>query len=237
MARAVGIDLGTTNSVVAVLEGGEPTVIANSEGSRTTPSVVAFARNGEVLVGQSAKNQAVTNVDRTIRSVKRHMGSDWTTPDIDGKKLLRPGDQRPRAAEAQARRRVLPRRGDRRRGDHRPRLLRGRPAPGHQGGRRRSRASTSCASSTSPPRPRWPTAWTRARRSRPSWSSTSAAARSTCPCWRSARASSRSRPPTATTTSVATTGTSGSSTGSSTSSRRSQGIDLTKRQDGHAAAA
>src|SRR3954462_1827343 len=67
MARAVGIDLGTTNSVVTVLEGGEPTVIANSEGSRTTPSVVAFAKNGEVLVGQSAKNQAVTNVDRTIR--------------------------------------------------------------------------------------------------------------------------------------------------------------------------
>jgi molecular chaperone DnaK len=86
MARAVGIDLGTTNSVVAVLEGGEPTVIANSEGARTTPSVVAFARNGEVLVGQSAKNQAVTNVDRTIRSVKRHIGTDWGTPDIDGKK-------------------------------------------------------------------------------------------------------------------------------------------------------
>ena len=86
MARAVGIDLGTTNSVVAVLEGGEPTVIANSEGARTTPSVVAFARNGEVLVGQSAKNQAVTNVDRTIRSVKRHIGTDWATPDIDGKK-------------------------------------------------------------------------------------------------------------------------------------------------------
>ena len=84
MARAVGIDLGP-NSVVAVLEGGEPTVIANSEGSRTTPSVVAFARNGDVLVGQSAKNQAVTNVDRTIRSVKRHMGTDWTT-EIDGKK-------------------------------------------------------------------------------------------------------------------------------------------------------
>ncbi|MGQ0483065.1 MAG: molecular chaperone DnaK [Pseudonocardia sp.] len=86
MARAVGIDLGTTNSVVSVLEGGEATVIANSEGSRTTPSVVAFARNGEVLTGQSAKNQAVTNVDRTIRSVKRHMGTDWSTPDIDGKK-------------------------------------------------------------------------------------------------------------------------------------------------------
>src|SRR6185437_8975925 len=86
MARAVGIDLGTTNSVVAVLEGGEPTVIANSEGARTTPSVVAFARNGEVLVGQPAKNQAVTNVDRTIRSVKRHIGTSWSTEDIDGKK-------------------------------------------------------------------------------------------------------------------------------------------------------
>ncbi|GAB2664310.1 molecular chaperone DnaK [Gordonia jinhuaensis] len=86
MARAVGIDLGTTNSVVSVLEGGEPTVIANAEGSRTTPSVVAFARNGEVLVGQPAKNQAVTNVDRTIRSVKRHMGeSDWNV-EIDDKK-------------------------------------------------------------------------------------------------------------------------------------------------------
>jgi molecular chaperone DnaK len=78
MARAVGIDLGTTNSVVAVLEGGEPTVIANAEGSRTTPSVVAFAKNGEVLVGEVAKRQAVTNVDRTIRSVKRHMGTDWS---------------------------------------------------------------------------------------------------------------------------------------------------------------
>ncbi|HWD04647.1 MAG TPA: molecular chaperone DnaK [Amycolatopsis sp.] len=85
MARAVGIDLGTTNSVVAVLEGGEPTVIANSEGSRTTPSIVAFAKNGEVLTGQSAKNQAVTNVDRTIRSVKRHIGTDWNN-EIDGKK-------------------------------------------------------------------------------------------------------------------------------------------------------
>jgi len=78
MARAVGIDLGTTNSVVAVLEGGEPTVIPNAEGSRTTPSVVAFAKGGEVLVGEVAKRQAVTNVDRTIRSVKRHMGTDWT---------------------------------------------------------------------------------------------------------------------------------------------------------------
>ena len=85
MARAVGIDLGTTNSVVAVLEGGEATVITNAEGSRTTPSVVAFAKNGEVLVGEVAKRQAVTNVERTIRSVKRHMGTDWKV-DIDGKK-------------------------------------------------------------------------------------------------------------------------------------------------------
>ncbi|HUX69702.1 MAG TPA: Hsp70 family protein, partial [Cellulomonadaceae bacterium] len=77
MARAVGIDLGTTNSVVAVLEGGEPTVIANAEGSRTTPSVVAFSKTGEVLVGEVAKRQAVTNVERTISSVKRHMGTDW----------------------------------------------------------------------------------------------------------------------------------------------------------------
>ena len=84
MARAVGIDLGTTNSVVSVLEGGEPVVIANAEGSRTTPSVVAFAKNGEVLVGEVAKRQAVTNVDRTVRSVKRHMGTTWTV-DIDGK--------------------------------------------------------------------------------------------------------------------------------------------------------
>jgi molecular chaperone DnaK len=86
MARAVGIDLGTTNSVVAILEGGEPTVIANAEGSRTTPSVVAFAKNSEVLVGEVAKRQAVTNVDRTVRSVKRHMGTDWSI-NIDGKKF------------------------------------------------------------------------------------------------------------------------------------------------------
>ncbi|MBP8536773.1 molecular chaperone DnaK [Streptomyces sp. MK37H] len=84
MARAVGIDLGTTNSVVSVLEGGEPTVITNAEGARTTPSVVAFAKNGEVLVGEVAKRQAVTNVDRTVRSVKRHMGTDWKI-NLDGK--------------------------------------------------------------------------------------------------------------------------------------------------------
>lgn len=85
MSRAVGIDLGTTNSVVSVLEGGEPTVIANAEGGRTTPSVVAFSKSGEVLVGEIAKRQAVNNIERTIASVKRHMGTDWKV-DIDAKK-------------------------------------------------------------------------------------------------------------------------------------------------------
>ncbi len=108
MARAVGIDLGTTNSVVSVLEGGDPVVIANAEGSRTTPSVVAFAKNGEVLVGEVAKRQAVTNVDRTIRSVKRHMGTNWTSRHRR-QGLHRAGDQRSHADEAQARRRGLPR--------------------------------------------------------------------------------------------------------------------------------
>ncbi|HMS24468.1 MAG TPA: Hsp70 family protein, partial [Acidimicrobiia bacterium] len=85
MAKAVGIDLGTTNSVVAFLEAGEPVVIPNSEGARTTPSVVAFSKSGEVLVGEVAKRQAITNPDRTIRSVKRHMGTSWDI-DIDEKK-------------------------------------------------------------------------------------------------------------------------------------------------------
>ena len=85
MARAVGIDLGTTNSVVAVLEAGEPVVVPNAEGSRTTPSVVGFSKNNEILVGEVAKRQAITNPDRTIRSVKRHMGEkDWSV-DVDGK--------------------------------------------------------------------------------------------------------------------------------------------------------
>ena len=135
MARAVGIDLGTTNSVVAVLEGGEPTVIANAEGARTTPSVVAFTKSGEVLVGEVAKRQAVTNVDRTIRSVKRHMGEDWKV-DIDDKTFTPQQisafvlQKLKRDAEA-----YLGETGDRR-GHHRPRLLLRRPAPGDQGGRR-----------------------------------------------------------------------------------------------------
>ena len=86
MVRAVGIDLGTTNSVVSVLEAGEPVVIPNTEGSRTTPSVVGISKNGEILVGEVAKRQAITNPDRTIRSVKRHMGDRSWSLDIDGKK-------------------------------------------------------------------------------------------------------------------------------------------------------
>ena len=135
MTRAVGIDLGTTNSVVTVLEGGEPTVIANSEGSRTTPSVVAFAKNGEVLVGQSAKNQAVTNVDRTIRSRQAPHGHRLEAVGDRRQEVHAAGDLRARPAEAQAGRRDLPGRAGHRRRHHRAGLLRGRAAPGHQGGR------------------------------------------------------------------------------------------------------
>ena len=135
MARAVGIDLGTTNSVVAVLEGGEPTVIANAEGFRTTPSVVAFTKDGEVLVGETAKRQAVTNVDRTIASVKRHMGTDWKT-EIDGKKYTPQEISARILQQAQARRRAVPRRRRDRCRHHRSRVLQRRRAPGHEGGRR-----------------------------------------------------------------------------------------------------
>ena len=136
MSRAVGIDLGTTNSCVAVLEAGEPVVIANAEGARTTPSVVAFAKNGEVLVGEVAKRQAVTNPDRTIRSIKRHMGDGTHKVTIDDKGFTpqeisaRVLGKLKRDAEA-----YLGRDRDRR-GHHRPRVLQRRPAPGDQGGRR-----------------------------------------------------------------------------------------------------
>ena len=133
MPKAVGIDLGTTNSVVSVLEGGDPVVIPNAEGSRTTPSVVAFSKGGEVLVGEVAKRQAITNPDRTIRSVKRHMGTNWKI-DIDGKDYTVAGDLGPHADEAQARRRGLPRRHRHPGRHHRPRVLRRRPAHRHQGG-------------------------------------------------------------------------------------------------------
>ena len=219
MPKAVGIDLGTTNSVVAVLEAGDPVVIPNAEGSRTTPSVVAFSKNGEVLVGEVAKRQAITNPDRTIRSVKRHMGTDLE--DRHRRQgLQRPGDLRPHAAEAEARRRGLPGRHRHAGRHHRAGVLRRRPAHRHQGGRPDRRASRCCASSTSPPRPPWPTGSTRRARTRRSSCSTSAAAPSTCRSSRSATACSRSSRPTATPSSAATTGTSGSSTGWSSSSSR-----------------
>ncbi len=188
MARAVGIDLGTTNSVVAVLEGGEPTVIANAEGARTTPSVVAFAKNGEVLVGEIAKRQAVTNVERTIRSVKRHMGTDWKTH-IDGKDFTPQQisafvlQKLKRDAEAYLGEEVTDASSPSRPTSA---TLSGRP-PRTQG---RSPASTSCASSTSPRPLRSPTTW-RKRARPPSWSSTSAVVPSTSRCWTSATAWSR----------------------------------------------
>jgi molecular chaperone DnaK len=107
MAKAVGIDLGTTNSVVAVLEAGEPVVIPNSEGSRTTPSVVAFSKAGEVLVGEVAKRQAITNPDRTFRSVKRHMGENWKSDDIDGKQYTSQEISARITHEVEARRRSI----------------------------------------------------------------------------------------------------------------------------------
>ena len=150
MARAVGIDLGTTNSVVSVLEGGEPTVIANAEGARTTPSIVAFARNGEVLVGEVAKRQAVTNPDRTIRSVKREMGTNWSI-DIDGKKYT------PQEISARVLMK-LKRDAEAYLGEQITDAVITVPAYFNDAQRRpprrpaRSRASTCCGSSTSPPR-------------------------------------------------------------------------------------
>ena len=140
MSKIIGIDLGTTNSCVAVMEGGEPVVIANAEGNRTTPSVVAFSKTGERMVGQVAKRQAVTNPDRTISSIKRHMGSDYKV-DIDGKKYT-PQEisamiLQKLKADAEA---YLGEHRHRSR-HHRPGLLQRRPASGHQGRRqdRRSR--------------------------------------------------------------------------------------------------
>ena len=160
MGKIIGIDLGTTNSVVAVMEGGEPTVIASAEGGRTVPSVVAFTKTGERLVGQLAKRQAVTNPTNTVYSIKRFMGRRWDDPEVKRSKEPRPvqgregpqerrrrrqarrrqglhaaGDQRDDPAEAQDRRRGLPRREDHRGGHHRPGLLRRHPAPGDQGRR------------------------------------------------------------------------------------------------------
>ncbi len=134
MAKAVGIDLGTTNSVVSVLEAGEPVVIPNAEGGRTTPSVVGFSKTGEVLVGEVAKRQAITNPERTIRSVKRHMGEKWSV-DIDGTKYTAPRDFGADPPEAEARRRGLPGRHGDPSGDYGARVLQRRPAHRDQRGR------------------------------------------------------------------------------------------------------
>lgn len=131
MSKIIGIDLGTTNSCVSVIEGGEAVVIPNAEGARTTPSVVAFSKDGERMVGNVAKRQAITNPERTIASIKRHMGSDYKV-NIDGKAYT-PGDQRYHSAKAEERRRELPGRQGNGSGHHRARLLYGCAAPGHQG--------------------------------------------------------------------------------------------------------
>ncbi len=141
MAKVVGIDLGTTNSVVAVMEGSSPTVIPNSEGSRTTPSVVAFTKTGERLVGQLAKRQAITNPDRTIASIKRHMGEGDYHVKIDGKDYTPQEISRDDPAKARQRREQLSRRTGHQSGHHRPRVLQRRAASGDQRRRqdRRSR--------------------------------------------------------------------------------------------------
>ena len=211
MAKTIGIDLGTTNSCMAVLEGGEPTVIPNAEGGRTTPSVVAFTKDGQRLVGAPAKRQQVTNPQNTIFSIKRFMGRKFDEVSeemtivpyevVEGPERRRArqgGGQGVRAAgdlgddppEAEGGRRGVPRR------DRSPtRSSPSRPTSTTRSARRRrtparSPASTSSASSTSRPRPRSRTGSTR-RPTRRSSSSTSAAARSTCRCSSSARASSR----------------------------------------------
>ena len=238
MAIAVGIDLGTTNSVIAATEAGKPTVIPNAEGSRTTPSVVAFTPQGERLVGQLARRQAILNPKGTIYSAKRFIGRRYDEVDQRAERRVvrrgprarrrRPvrdhgpavragGDLRAGAAQARRGRVEVPRREGHRGGHHRAGLLQRRPAAGDQGRRAASPASRCSASSTSPPPRPWPTGWTR-RATRPSWSSTWAAAPSTSASSTSATAWSRSGPPPATPTSAATTSTAASSTTWPTSS-------------------
>ena len=203
MGKIIGIDLGTTNSVVAVMEGGEPTVIASAEGGRTVPSVVAFTKTGERLVGQLAKRQAVTNPGNTVYSIKRFMGRRWDDPEVkhskglvpytvekDPKTRRHPGqgrrrqvvlaarDQRDDPPEAQGGRRGLPRREGDRGGHHRARPTSTTPSARRPRTPAGSPASTSSGSSTSRPRRPWPTASTRST-TRRSPSTTSAAARST----------------------------------------------------------
>ena len=205
MAKAIGIDLGTTNSVVAVMEGGKPTVIINSEGNRLTASVVGFAKNGERLVGQLAKRQAVLNPQNTIYSAKRFIGrrypevqseiknrpfnivagpNDAVRFDVGGQALCPGGDLGPGPAQARRRRGQVPGREGHRRRDHGPGLLQRRPAPGHQGRGRDRRPQRAAHHQRADRRgaglrPRQEEA------TRRSWSSTSAAAPSTSPSWRS----------------------------------------------------
>ena len=209
--KVIGIDLGTTNSVVAVMEGGQPAVIVNQEGSRITPSVVAFTKEGERLVGQVAKRQAVTNPENTVFSIKRFMGRKFDEVVRRAaaralshrrrrqrrrvgrgarQEILAAGNLRDGAAEAEAGGRGLPRREGDRRGHHRAGVFQRRAAAGDEGRRQDCRASTCCASSTSRRRRRWPTASTR-RRTRPSPCTTSAAARSTSRSSKWARAWSK----------------------------------------------
>ncbi len=212
MAKAVGIDLGTTNSVVAVLEGGEPTVIANAEGARTTPSVVGFSKSGEVLVGEVAKRQAITNPDRTIRSVKRHMGDNSWHIDIDGKGYS------PQEISARILQK-LKRDAESYLGTTVTQAVITVPAYFDDAQRTATKEAGQIAGLEVLRIINEPTAAALAYgldkegRSRPSSCSTSAAARSTCRPSRSVRASSRSSPPAATPTWAATTGTSGWSTG------------------------
>ena len=233
MGKIIGIDLGTTNSVVAIMEGKEPKVIANEEGGRLTPSVVAFDDKGEVLVGQIARRQAITNPENTVYSIKRFMGRKFDEVQEETKRvpykvvaraqrrrghrdprqaLLAAGDlgAHPRASSSAPPRSTSARRSPRRSSPSRPTST--TPSARRPRTPAASPASTSSASSTSRPRPRSPTASTRARTTS-SPSTTSAAAPSTSRSSRSARRSSRSSRPTATPTSAATTSTTSSWTG------------------------
>ena len=212
MAKTIGIDLGTTNSCMATLEGGEPTVIPNAEGGRTTPSVVAFTKDGQRLVGAPARRQQVTNPENTVFSIKRFMGrkfdevteemtivpykvvkgpNDDVRVEAGGKEYAPPEISAMILQKLKADAEAYPRRVGHRRGDHRPRVLQQRAARGDEGRRQDRRPQRRCASSTSRPRPRSPTGSTRKAPTRRSSSSTSAAARSTCRCSSSATASSR----------------------------------------------
>ncbi len=227
MGKIIGIDLGTTNSVVAVMEGKDPKVIANEEGGRLTPSVVAWDDKGEVLVGQIARRQAITNPENTVYSIKRFMGRRFeevgeemkripykvvrgsngeATVEIRGKKMSPPEISAQDPRQAQEGGRGLPGREGHARRSSPSRPTSTTPSARRPRTRAASPASRSSASSTSRPRPRSPTASTRARTTS-SPSSTSAAAPSTSRSSRSARRSSRSSRPTATPTSAATTST------------------------------